>query len=1167
MTCPAPRPRPRPAPILLLGVLTAVLPIGNSRGGEPSPVDFSREVRPILAKHCFACHGPDEGGRKAGLRLDRREEATSEREGGIRAIVPGSPDESELVFRAEVEDETLQMPPRGAGERLSTDELATVRRWIEDGAPYSEHWAFVAPTDPAPPAVSKRARGRDGIDRFILARLEREGIEPSPEADRAALLRRLSLDLRGLPPTPGELAAFLDDDRPDAYERAVDRFLADPAFGEKWARMWLDLARYADSAGLGSDPLRPDMWRYRNWVIDAFNRDLPYDRFTVEQIAGDLLPDPTLEQRVATAFHRNTMTNTEGGTDDEEFRVAAVKDRVDTTGQVWMGLTFGCAKCHSHKYDPISHEDYYSLFAIFNQTEDDDQPDERPTIPAPTAMQRRQIEAIDQRIAALRTKLDTTTPELAEAQANWETELARRPEWVAIGVDSAKAESGSTLERLEDGSFRVSGDAPAKEVYTIEAEQEAEGLVAFRLEAIPDPAFEDGGSGRAKDGNFVLSRFGVEVAPASGGSETPIGRFVRVELPGSGKPLSLAEVQAFSGGENAATTGKASQSSVDYEGEPGRAIDGNTDGHYFDARSTTHTKAEKDPWWEVELPEPSPIDRVVIWNRTDGGTGDRLAGFRVSLLDADRKTLWETTVAEPPAPSRELSPTNRRAVELVKAVADFEQGGFSVADAIRPMADPGKGWAVAPKWNEPHAAVFLARSPIDVSGPARLTFRLEHAFRDPGYSLGRLRISATRDELAARRAGLPEDVLAALDTPEGGRTEEQKATLARHYRSIAPELKPVRDEIATLGKSKPDVAKLPVMVELPAEKHRATHLMNKGNFLDPGKEVSARVPGAFHDLPDGSGPDRLGLARWLVDGSNPLTARVAVNRLWARLFGTGLVATEEDFGTQGEPPSHPELLDWLAIRFVESGWDTKAMIRRIVTSATYRQSSRVTPEMLATDPTNRLLAHAPRIRLEAEAVRDQALALSGLLCRKVGGPSVYPPQPEGLWQAAFNGQRNWSTSEGPDRYRRGIYTFWRRTVPYPSMAAFDAPSRELCTLRRVPSNTPLQAFVTLNDPVFVEAAQALGRRIMSEGGSSPEERARFGLTLCLARPATEAQVGVIRDLYRSELERYRDDPEAARKLSTEPLGPLPPDVDPAEAAAWTAVANVLLNLDGVLTKG
>ncbi len=777
---------------------------GLAAAREPAPVDFGKEVRPVLAKNCFPCHGPDDAHRKAGLRLDRREEATRPRKRGGPAIVPGKPHDSELMRRVTSADESEAMPPAKSGNAsLTAAQVAVLKRWIEQGAPYPEHWAFVKPQRPQLPAVKDAAWPRHGLDYFVLARLEKEGLHPSPPADRFTLFRRASLDLRGLPPSPTEVDAFAKDQSPDAYERAVDRMLADTAYGERWARVWLDLARYADSAGFGSDPLRT-IWRYRDWVIDAFNRDLPYDRFTTEQLAGDLLPHPTDEQRMATAFHRNTMTNMEGGTDREEFRVAAVKDRVDTTFQVWMGLTVGCAKCHNHKFDPVSQLDYYRFFAFFNQTADNDQPDESPVIEAPTPEAREKAREVDARLAALRRKL-------------------AEPQRLAV-----------------------------------------------------------------------------------------------------------------------------------------RAV--------------------------------------------------RRTPFPVESLDV----LWE---------------------------------------------------------------------------------------------------------------------------------------------------------IGVVKKSRPVIPTLPVMAELPPGRRRETHLMVKGNFLSPGERVEPAVPAAFPPLPGGAPVSRLGVARWLVAPENPLTARVAVNRWWAQLFGAGIVETEEDFGTQGELPSDPELLDWLATEYVRLGWGTKAILREIVTSSTYRQSSRVTPELFAKDPHNRLLSRGPRFRLEAEVVRDQALALAGLLSRKTHGPSVFPPQPPGLWQAAFNGERTWATSTGEDRYRRGLYTFCRRTVPYPSMATFDAPSRETCTVRRVRTNTPLQAFVTLNDPVYVEAALALARRIVREGGATPDERARYALRLCLCRPPLPEQVELVAGLFESEHAHYRKEPKAAKAMATEPLGPLPAGTDAAELAAWTVVANVLLNTDAVLTKG
>jgi hypothetical protein len=1129
-------------------------------------VDFNRDVRPILSKNCFACHGQDNTHRAAKLRLDRRDSALQKRKKGTTAVIPGQPEQSELVRRITTADEADRMPPKETGNPLTSGQIATLRRWVEQGAPYAEHWAFVKPTRWPLPAVKERSWLRNGLDHFVLTRLEQEGLRPSPEADRFTLLRRASLDLRGLPPTPQEVDAFARDKSPEAYEQAVDRILKDPAYGERWARMWLDQARYADSAGYGSDPLRT-IWRYRDWVIDAFNRNLPYDQFTIEQIAGDLLPNPTIEQKMATAFHRNTMTNTEGGTDREEFRVAAVKDRVDTTFQVWMGLTIGCAKCHSHKYDPITQTEYYRFFGFFNQSADNDQPDESPLLATPTPEMLEQTRQIDARIATLKRQLDAPTPALAAEQAQWEAGLKPQSDWVLLTGAAGRSEGGAVLHPLPDHSLRAEGANPANDVYTISAQTDLKGITAFRLETIPDATLPNGGAGRAGDGNFVLSRLSVTTASAGQEDKKIVGRFVRVEIPGDGRILSLAEVQVFSQGENVARTGKAEQSSTDYDGPATLAIDGNTNGHYFDAHSTTHTHIESNPWWEVKLTQARPIDQITIWNRTDGDVGVRLANFRASVLDDAHQVVWQQVVAEPPNPKRDLAPSGVQPVALTQALTDFAQDGFAAATVLNPP-DVGKnGWAVGPQQKTAHAAVFITAAPLAMPSPLRLSFRLEHRYQSPGYNLGRFRLAATTDPHVLKRAGVPTQIVALLDTPSEKRTKEQQDTLARYCRSIAPSLQPVRDEIAKLDKSRPVAPTLPVMVERPANQRRETHIMVKGNFLNLGDKVEPGVPAAFHPLPPGAPSDRLGVAKWLMDPNNPLTARVAVNRYWAQLFGTGLVETEEDFGTQGELPSHPELLDWLATEYVRLGWDTKALLRLIVTSATYRQSARVTPELMARDPRNRLLTRGPRFRLEAEMVRDQALALSGLLSRKMGGPSVYPLQPPGLWQAAFNGQRTWATSTGEDRYRRGLYTFWRRTIPYPSMTTFDAPSREICTIRRIRTNTPLQAFVTLNDPVYVEAAQALARRIVKEGGSSAEARARFGLRLCLARPPQAEQVQDVMALYRSEYEHYHKDAKAALELATQPLGPVPPGMDAGELAAWTVVANVLLNLDGVLTKG
>jgi hypothetical protein len=835
----------------LLLTASAFLLFGSATAAPP-PVDFNYDIRPILSAKCYACHGQDEAARKAKLRLDVREDALREHDDGT-PIVPGDTKASALVQRITSHDPEEVMPPPKEGQPLTAREIDLLSRWIAQGAEYKQHWAWQAPVRPPLPAGGTNAKnGKNGnpIDAFVVARLQAAGLHASPEADRHTLLRRVSLDLTGLPPSPEEVAAFAGDTGPEAYERAVDRLLASPRFGEKWARMWLDLARYADSTGYGSDALRLNIWPYRDWVIQAFNRNLPYDQFTIEQLAGDLLPNATQDQLIATAFHRNTMTNIEGGTVDEEYRVAAVKDRIATTAQVWMGLTLQCAQCHTHKFDPISQREYYQTYAIFNETEDADRKDEAPTLPLPPT-----AEDIA-REAALKAGV-------ADAEQQLKT---------------AQAASDDGLEKWEAGFDKSKASADVAAILGIPPEQ-------------------------------------------------------------------------------------------------------------------------------------------------------RDAAQKKKLLEYHRT--------------------------LTPALADLDK-----------------------------------------------------------------KLAAKRKELAA-------------------------------FKPLA----------------------VPVMRELAADKRRETHLLTKGNYLAPAELLQPAVLTAFGPVPETPAPTRLDFAQWLVSPENPLTARVAVNRFWAQLFGTGIVETEEDFGTQGALPSHPELLDWLAVTFRSSAaegglaWDMKALLKLIVTSATYRQSSRVLPEHLEKDARNRLLAHYPRRRLEAEQLRDQALAVAGLLSPKLGGPSVYPPQPEGLWRVAFNGGENaYKTSTGEDRYRRGLYTIWRRTMPYPSMTTFDAPSRESCTLRRQPTNTPLQAFVTLNDPCFVECAQAFARRIVKEGGATAEERVKWALETALARPATEAQVASLARLFEAELAHYKEVAADATKLATSATQPLPAGADPVELAAWTVVANTVLNLDAFLTK-
>ncbi len=1140
-------------------------------------MDFRRDIQPIISSKCFQCHGPDEAARKAKLRLDIREEAVKDRKGS-RAIVPGKPAQSEVWRRITTKDADDLMPPKKDGHPLTELEIALLKKWIESGAPYAEHWAFTKPQLPALPALKDKQWPKNGVDHFILARLEKEGLKPSKPADRHTLIRRLSLDLTGLPPAPESIETFVNDPSPRAYENLVDKLLSSSAYGERWARVWLDLARYADSAGYGSDPLRLNIWPYRDWVINAFNRNLPYDRFTIEQIAGDLLPNATEEQLTATAFHRNTMTNTEGGTDDEEFRVAAVKDRIATTAQVWMGLTMGCAQCHSHKFDPITQREYYSFFALFNQTEDFDQPDERPTLPLATTEQRVRMEKLKADIAGLEKEL-AAPAQLAAELAAWESTRAQLAPWIVLEPTGLKSSAGATLQHLPDHSILAGGVSPDTDTYTVSLRTDLKNITAVRLEVLPDERLPKQGPGRGETGALTLNTFRLSVQPAN--ASVKKARFVRVELPGEQRLLALAEVQVFSGGMNVATKGKASQSSTDYEGPASLAIDGNTNGHYFEAKSTTHTKSEDNPWWEVDLGADVAVDEIRVWNRTDGNVGTRLNNFKIRALDAARQPVFETAVAAPPEPMAKVNLSGGQTVALQNASADFSEPNAGAEKAID--TDVKSGWSIGDGAGRAHTAVFETSGTVGGEG-ATLVFTLEQ-LQGKQQTIGRFRLSATTQVRPVRE--LPETVAKILALAPGQRPEPQRAELAAYFRPFSPSSARLNQQLAQLKSELAGIkpVPVPVMRDLAKDKQRATRVLLKGNHLTPSDPVEPAFLKSFSPPPKDAPLNRLGVAQWLTNPDNALTARVAVNRFWAQLFGVGMVETEEDFGTQGALPIHQELLDWLAVTFMTpsagSGglgltsrpqtlaqpWDMKALLKTIVMSATYQQSSLVAPESARKDPRNQLLSHYPRRRLDAETLRDQALALSGLLSKKIGGPSVYPPQPDGLWRAAFNGERTWSTSSGEDRYRRGLYTFWRRTVPYPSMATFDAPSRENCTMRRLPTNTPLQAFVTMNDPAFVEMAQALGRRMIKEGGASVAERARYGLKLALARAPSDEQVQALVLLYEKELENYRAHADAAKQLATEPLGPLPKELDAAEAAAWTVVGNVLLNLDGVLTKG
>ena len=1015
---------------------------------EAPPIDFATDIRPILSNNCYLCHGPDPSSRKADLRLDTPEGLQAILDRGIPPVTPGDRDASELWRRVTTDDPDDQMPPPDSGKALTADQIDMLRRWIDAGAPWKNHWSFEPILRHPLPDVQNEAWCENDLDRFILARLESEGLTPSPRADKHTLIRRVTLDLTGLPPTPEEVDSFLADDSPNAYDRLVDRLLASPAFGERWARVWLDLARYADTKGYEKDAGRI-IWPYRDWVIRAFNDDMPFDEFTIKQLAGDLLPNPTDDDILATAFHRNTMNNDEGGTDDEEFRVAAVKDRVTTTFSVWNGLTMNCAECHTHKYDPITQTEYYEAFAFFNQTADADRPDEAPTRPFGSVEQTVQLAEIDSEVSDLKSQIDAI-------------------------IETNRAELGRDT-------------SPGSESRATEARPATEPTDWYWIDDDTPPGVTLQADGRADPWVWIS------------GDEHPAGAGSR-SLVRSGPEFTQ---------------------------------------QYFDAAPIPLTLHEGDKLLtSVWLDEADPPREIMLQIHTADGSWEHRAYWGENLIGfGEDNTGARRPMGALPARGRWVR------LELGLDTVNLKPG------------DQIDGWALSQ-----HGGTVR----WDAIG-----LRTTHP---PRNDWGRSYAAWADLLIATEGRGLPEGVKAALlaDAP----TPDQQALLQRHYlrHFHADTRAAIRDLDTQLDRLRADRARIagrmtrvPIMAELPEAQHRTTHLLSGGSFLAPQEEVSPGVPEALHDFPDNLPRNRLGLAEWIASPDNPLAPRVTVNRFWERFFGRGLVETMEDFGAQGTPPTHPELLDHLALTFIDNGWSMKELCRYIVTSATYRQSSDATPELLEHDLYNILYARGPRFRIEAEMLRDQALAVSGLLSSKMYGPPVYPPQPDGIWQVVYSGE-SWMTSTGEDRYRRGLYTYWRRTSPYPSMTTFDAPSREVCTPRRLRTNTPLQALVTLNDPVYIEAAQALARRMIDQAGPIASDRAALGLQLALAREPRPEEIDTILALVADEYAHYRDDTQAAIAMATDPIGALPSNLDPAEAAAWTVAANVILNLDEFLTR-
>jgi hypothetical protein len=1019
---------------------------------EPA-LDFNRDIRPILSDRCFACHGPDAEDRQAGLRLDLREAAAAALESGLTAVVPGDAAASELVARITSTDPDVVMPPPHVGKPITPAEVELLQRWIAAGAEYRGHWAFERVERPAVPAVRDAAWAKTPIDRFILARLDAEGLAPNPEADRVTLARRVALDLTGLPPEPAAVDAFLADTAPDAYETYVDGLLASPHYGERMAIEWLDAARYADSHGYQTDSSRSN-WPWRDWLIRAFNDNLPFDQFTIHQLAGDMLPEATRDQVVATGFNRNHRINGEGGIIAEEWRVETVIDRVETTGQTWLGLTVGCARCHDHKYDPLAQREFYALFSLFNNVPENGTimgssnrsgGNSDPLFEIPSPEQEQELARLTQVVADAEAAVAAEIAGMDPLVAEWEESLgglaaAAGKAWEPFEPLELTSAGGASFRRSEDGSWLVEGTNPPRDTYEFESLLPGQSFGGLAIEVIPDATLAAGGFGRAGNGNIVVSTIEVEIEPAEGGDAVP--------------------------------------------------------------------------------------------------------------------------------------------VKLVRAEADYEQQNWPAAALL--TGQKGKGWAI--DGNDPakrqarHLAVFPA-AVVNVSENSRLVVRIRQEAFD-GHTIGRFRLSVTGVDPALMGVGgpnLPADVTAALAVSRDERSKPQQGALRKFYREkVDGPIKRAEAAREAATKSLADFRqKLPTAMVMKEGAPRDAFLLVRGEYDKRGEKVAAGLPAFLPPLPEGTQADRLALARWIVSRDNPLTARVWVNRTWERFFGTGLCKTSENLGSQAEYPSHPELLDWMAAEFMEGtslppvagtpagSWNVKAFVKLLVTSAVYRQAATVTPEKLDRDPANRLLARGPRIRLPGEIVRDQALAAAGLLVPAIGGPSVRPWMPDGVWDetSKYGDLRGYKPDTGPGRYRRSMYTVWKRTAAPPTMLLFDAPNRETCQVKRSRTNTPLQALALLNETTFVEAAQGLAKRMLAGGAGGPAERIARGFRLAIGRVPTAAELATLVAGFEADRAAFAAEAGAAEKFAGFGLVKPPEGVPADEFAAYALAANVIINLD------
>ena len=1024
--------------ILTIFIMIICTVFWQTKSSAVQQIDFARDIQPIFKANCDKCHGATKA--SSYLRLDTKQVA-------MKVISPGNSKDSRLLHRILGEGGEARMPM--GGEALKPEQIALIKRWIDEGAVWpdsasvkiDEHWAFVKPVRPAIPTT--KFKTKNPIDNFVFSMLEKQGMSPSPEADKATLIRRVSLDLIGLPPTPKEIDAFLADNSANAYEKVVDRLLASEHYGERWGRWWLDAARYADTNGYEKDRAR-SIWPYHDWVIKAFNQNMPFDQFAIEQLAGDLLPNSTLDQKIATGFLRNSMQNEEGGVDPEQFRTEGLIDRVDATGKAFLGLTVACAQCHTHKFDPIPHREYYQFFAFLNS---DDEPDLE--VPDEKINKKRSeiLGKIHDVEMSLRTRTGRTPEDLVAA---WEAKAKQNQiKWTPIDDANIFAAFGVKFDKMEDGSFIAKGDNATANNYIVKAKSKVKGITGFRIDLIADSNLPRGGPGRAADGSLYFSEFIAEAAPLS-------------------KPDALEKI------------------------------------------NFANATAEKSR-------EDFPVSNII---------------------DGNMKTHW----------SNDFGPIKR---------------------------------------NQSRNIVITTKNPVGFDEGTAFVFQLAEKFDETiswgKPNIGRFKISVTTDPNPTTDV-VPAHVRNILEIPAAQRSQEQKNELFSYYRTTVSEWSEDNKKIDDLMKDWPYG---PITLALAKRTQaRTTRIFKRGDYKNPGEEMTPNTPSFLHPFPKDAPRNRLGLAQWIVDKNNPLTSRVIVNRMWQQYFGQGLVLTPEDFGNRCEKPSHPELLDWLAIalrdgiadlglRNTESTpqskirnpqWNMKAIHKLIVTSATYRQSSKITPELQEKDAYNKWLAHAPRMRVESEIVRDVALSAGGLLSHKIGGPSVYPPIPDGVLSLGYGAQLPWPTDKAEDRYRRGMYTFWKRNVPYPSLSVFDSPNGDFSCTRRVESNTPLQALTTLNDVMFMEAAQGLALRLWKEGGATDRDKLSYAFRLCTGRKPDAFEEAEFLKLLNSQRAEFKGKTASAVYVTSMDVNSIPEGMDLHELAPWTMVARVLLNLDVTITK-